>query len=246
VRIGVTPAQLDAIAEAPGAGVEGHVDGVRVRLGRTDWVGAMPHAADEDDASLLTLAFRYGEQPAVRIAFADPLRPDAEQAIAWARQRGLDVAILSGDRPAAVAHVARQLRIADWHAAMSPAEKLAHVNALAATGRRVLVVGDGLNDAPMLAAGHASIAPATASDAGQTAADMIFLADSLMAVPRAIDVAHRAEAHVRQNITAATLYNIVAVPIAIAGLATPLIAAVAMSASSIMVVANALRLRTRL
>ncbi|MGL6043014.1 MAG: HAD-IC family P-type ATPase, partial [Sandaracinobacteroides sp.] len=130
-----------------------------------------------------------------------------------------------------------------WAAGLSPADKLAAIEALAAEGRKTLVVGDGLNDAPMLAAGHASIAPASASDAGQTAADFLFLQDSLMAVPQALETAWRADVHVRQNFALAVGYNILAVPIAIAGFATPLVAAVAMSLSSLIVVGNALRLR---
>jgi Cu2+-exporting ATPase len=130
-----------------------------------------------------------------------------------------------------------------WAAGQSPAAKLAAIEALQADGRAVLVVGDGLNDAPMLAAGRASIAPASASDAGQTAADLLYLQDSLLAVPRALETARRADVHVRQNFALAIGYNILAVPVAIAGLATPLIAAVAMSLSSLIVVGNALRLK---
>ncbi|MFN7398647.1 MAG: nitrogen fixation protein FixI, partial [Sandaracinobacter sp.] len=110
-------------------------------------------------------------------------------------------------------------------------------------GRPGRVVGARLPAAPPHAAGHARRAPAAASAAGQTAADMLFLSDSLLAVPRALETARRADVHVRQNFTLAIGYNILAVPIAIAGLATPLIAAVAMSLSSIIVVGNALRLR---
>lgn len=243
-RLGVVPAAFARIDEVPGAGLEGWADGLRVRLGRADWVGS--DARNTADSRYLELAFRRGEETPVRIAFADPLRPDAAEVVGWARSRGMALSILSGDRPAAVARVADDLGIADWRAAATPAEKLAFVQALTAAGRRVLVVGDGLNDAPMLAAGHASLAPATASDAGQTAADMIFLGDSLMAVAQALDLAKRSGHHIRQNFVAAIAYNILAVPIAIAGLATPLIAAVAMSASSILVVGNALRLRSRL
>jgi Cu2+-exporting ATPase len=237
---GITPAPLADVSEFPGLGLEATHAGERLRLGRPDWVDA---SDAETAADLLVLAFRRGEAPAVRIAFADPLRPDAAEAIARLQAAGLDVRILSGDRPAAVAAAARTLGIDSFAAAQTPGDKLAALEALKAQGRRVLVVGDGLNDAPMLAAGHASLAPASASDAGQTAADMLFLHDSLLAVPQALDTARRADAHVRQNFALAVGYNIFAVPIAIAGLATPLIAAVAMSLSSLIVVGNALRLK---
>lgn len=236
---GVTPAALENIREHPGLGLEATHEGQTLRLGRPDWLGADTPA----DASLLSLAFRCGEAAPTLIPFEDPLRPDAEAAIQRLKANGLDVRILSGDRDSAVAHVARQLGIDLWAGCQTPGGKLSAIQALARDGKKVLVVGDGLNDAPMLAAGHASLAPASASDAGQTAADMLFLSDSLNAVPRALETARRADAHVRQNFIAAIGYNILAVPIAIAGLATPLIAAVAMSLSSVIVVGNALRLR---
>lgn len=236
---GVTPAALENIREHPGLGLEGQLDGTAIRLGRPDWVGADTPA----DASLLSLAFQRGDATATLIPFEDPLRPDARAAIARLKANGLDVRILSGDRDSAVAHVASLLGISLWAGRQTPGDKLAAIQALARDGKKVLVVGDGLNDAPMLAAGHASLAPASASDVGQTAADMLFLSDSLLAVPRALETAQRADTQVRQNFIAAIGYNILAVPIAIAGLATPLIAAVAMSLSSIIVVANALRLK---
>lgn len=239
---GISPAAVTGISEQPGLGLEATVDGVRLRLGRPDWVGATADAA----GSGLQLAFRAGAEPARLVEFADPLRPDAQLAAAKLRQRGLDLHILSGDRAAAVAPVAARLGIADWRAQLLPADKLEAIQALRAAGRRVLVVGDGLNDAPMLAGGTVSMAPATASDAGQTAADLLFLRDGLMAVPLALQVAARAGRHVRQNFGFAILYNLVAVPVAVAGLVTPLVAAIAMSGSSIVVVGNALRLGLRL
>jgi len=245
---GVTPAALTDIREHPGLGLEAIHEGEQLRLGRPDWAGS-PGGPDwlgadtPADASLLSLAFQRGEQAAIVIPFEDPLRPDAQAAIQRLKANGLDVRILSGDRDSAVAHVARQLGITLWAGRQTPGGKLAAIQALARDGKKVLVVGDGLNDAPMLAAGHASLAPASASDAGQTAADMLFLSESLHSVPRALETARRADAHVRQNFIAAIGYNILAVPVAIAGLATPLIAAVAMSLSSVIVVANALRLK---
>lgn len=240
---GVPPVKLDDVREVPGAGMEGSHEDRRVRLGRTDWVGA---ATPATGAHQLQLAFAIdGEQP-VTLAFEDPLRPQAREAIDWLRQSGRDVRILSGDRPAAVAHAAQALGVQQWVASASPADKLAAIEALAAEGRRVLVVGDGLNDAPMLAAGHASMAPSSASDVGQTAADMIFLADSLMAVPQALDIARTADRHVKQNFALALSYNALAIPIGIAGIVTPLIAALAMSGSSMVVVGNALRMKGRL
>jgi Cu2+-exporting ATPase len=237
---GVVPAVPETLREIPGAGVEGVFDGETVRLGRPDWAGA---ATDAPDAALLQLAFRRGADAPVLLTFADPLRPDAMAAIARLQARGLPISILSGDRHDAVRHVADALQIAEYAAGLSPADKVAAIERMQAAGHKVLVVGDGLNDAPALAAGHASIAPSTASDAGQTAADMLFMGDSLMAVPVALDVAVKAGKHVRQNFAAAIGYNLLAVPIAMAGLATPLIAAIAMSTSSILVVLNALRLR---
>lgn len=236
---GCTPAAIADVSEVPGLGLQAEVAGETLRLGQPEWVGATGHGA----ADQLELAFRRGDQPARRIAFTDPLRPDACAAILRLRAAGLDVRILSGDRTEAVAAAAHALGVDQWAARQTPQSKLEAIHALAAEGRRVLVVGDGLNDAPMLAAGHASIAPSTASDAGQTAADILFLSDSLNAVPQALETARRADRQVKQNFVLAILYNILAVPIAVAGLVTPLIAAIAMSASSILVVGNALRLK---
>ncbi len=236
---GITPATIADVREQPGLGLEAEWQGETIRLGRPDWAGADGAAS----ADLLELAFRRGASPASRISFTDPLRPDARAAMDRLHAAGLDVRILSGDRAEAVSATAKALGVSTWAARQTPEGKLDAIAALTAEGRKVLVVGDGLNDAPMLAAGHASIAPATASDAGQTAADMLFLGDSLMAVPQALETARRADRQVKQNFVMAIGYNVLAVPIAIAGFVTPLIAAVAMSLSSILVVANALRLK---
>jgi Cu2+-exporting ATPase len=178
-----------------------------------------------------------------RFAFTDALRPDARATLESLRARGLAVELLSGDRAAVVRAVAAELGIADWRAGCLPAEKVARLEALAARGRKVLMVGDGLNDAPSLAAGFASISPAGAADISQTAADLIFQGARLGPVLAAITTARRARRLVEQNFALAALYNTIAVPIAVAGLVTPLIAAVAMSSSSILVTLNALRLR---
>jgi Cu2+-exporting ATPase len=180
--------------------------------------------------------------PAI-IEFLDPLRPDCATTIADLGRLGLPGSILSGDRVAAVMPVARELGLGA-RAGLSPQDKLVVIEALASDGGRVLMVGDGLNDGPALAAGHVAMAPASASDASQNAADAVFLGDSLAPVATAVRVARATSAIVRQNFAAAILYNVIAVPLAIAGQVTPLLAALAMSGSSIIVVANALRLRS--
>jgi Cu2+-exporting ATPase len=239
---GIAPAALNEIREHPGLGLEALIDGTPVRLGRPAWVDPAL-ATSRDTEGLLQLAFRRGEAPAVVLGFRDDLRTDAADTIATLRASGMDVRILSGDRVSVVAAVASGLGVRTWGAECSPADKVDAIRALQGEGRRVLVVGDGLNDGPALSCGHASMAPSTASDVGQTAADLVFLGDGLSGVTTALHIARRARRRVLQNFVLAIGYNVIAVPVAMLGHATPLIAAVAMSTSSILVIANALSLR---
>ena len=156
---------------------------------------------------------------------------------------GLGVELLSGDRENVVRDIAQQLGIAEWRAECPPDGKVQRLKDLAADGHKVLMVGDGLNDAPALAAGHVSMSPSSAADISQTAADVVFQGRSLAPVAETLFVGHAATRHVKQNFALALLYNLIAVPIAVAGFATPLVAAVAMSSSSIVVTLNALRLK---
>jgi Cu2+-exporting ATPase len=179
----------------------------------------------------------------VRFAFADMLRPDAGTVIAALKARGFAIELLSGDRPEIAGAIAATLGIPVWRGAATPADKAARLAALAAEGRTVLMVGDGLNDAPALAAAHVSMSPAAAADVSQTAADFVFQGDGLAPLLAAVDVARAARRLVLQNFTLAIGYNLIAVPFAMAGLVTPLIAALAMSSSSLLVTGNALRLK---
>ena len=199
--------------------------------------------APEDGHSELWLS-RPNQAP-VRFAFADLLRPDVVTALEGLRQDGLTIELLSGDRTTAVADVAHKAGISCWRAEVVPSAKVDRLTELARAGKRALMVGDGLNDAPALAAAHASISPATAAEATQNAADAVFQGDALLPVLETLRVARLADRLVRQNLALALLYNLAAVPLAIAGLVTPLIAAVAMSSSSLVVIGNALRLSAR-
>jgi Cu2+-exporting ATPase len=228
---GIMPAVVDSITETPGLGMAGRWCGQDVRLGRVD-------GDDEGLATTLTIA----DGPALVLRFADPLRSDAAATLQQLAAMGMPARILSGDRPTAVAAVAAELGIAG-EGGLDPAAKLARITAMAAGGQHVLMVGDGLNDGPALAAGHVSLAPASAADASRQAADAVFMGDGLAPVARAIAMARATRRIVRQNFALAIGYNIIAVPLAIAGIVTPLVAALAMSGSSIIVVANALRLK---
>ena len=172
----------------------------------------------------------------------ESLRDGAVDLIATLQRQGIGCEILSGDSEAAVSLVANQVGISQAHAQLRPGEKLTHLQRLAARGHKALMVGDGLNDAPALAAAHVSMAPASASDAGRMAADFVFTRGDLRAVGYTLDVARRTGAIVKQNFILAIAYNALAVPLAMAGYLNPLIAAVAMSTSSILVVGNSLRL----
>ena len=188
---------------------------------------------------------RFGDGRKVRFAFADAPRADAASTIEALRSRGLAVELLSGDRIEVVRGIADRLGIAAYRGKVSPAAKAARLAELAASGRRVLMVGDGLNDAPALAAAHASLSPASGADVAQVAADAVFQGSRLAAVIELLDVATRARVLVRQNIAMSIVYNALAVPLAVLGMVTPPIAAALMSSSSIAVVANALRLSRR-
>lgn len=230
------------LVERPGEGVEATIGGRRVRLGSPAFCGAETQAAEaralDPEASLI--AFADGE---ARLVFRvrQALRPDARATIERLRAMGLDVFVLSGDRPEAVASVAHALGVTRAEGGLAPAEKIARLEAEKAAGRRVLMVGDGLNDAPALAAAHVSLSPVTAAHLTQAAADAVFMGDSLKPVASAVAVSRRARRLMGQNLWIAVVYNAIAVPIAILGHVTPLVAALAMSGSSLIVTANALR-----
>jgi len=227
--------------EEPGRGVRAAIDGEEARLGSAAFCGidAQIEAA-RAPAGTSFIAFAHDGQVA-RIAIGQALRPDAVAVVRALQARGLDLIILSGDRPDAVAAVAAQLGVKQWMASLTPAEKIAVIETLKSQRRRVLMVGDGLNDTPALAAAHVSLSPITAAHLAQVHADALFLGERLTPVLRAVEVTRRARALMRQNLVLTVIYNACAVPIAVAGLVTPLIAAVAMSGSSILVTLNALR-----
>ena len=231
----------NGVREEPGQGLAWTGPAGEVRLGNRDWCGV----ALEDERSLPELWLARPGQAPLQFSFHDPLRADARTVVERLRRQGFTVALLSGDRPAAVAPVAETLGIEDWQGACKPADKTARLEAMAAAGRRVVMVGDGLNDAPALAAALVSVSPSSAADISQTAADAVFQGDKLIPLIELLDVAHRSDALVKQNFALSFGYNVIAVPLAVLGYVTPLVAAVCMSASSLAVVGNSLRLSRR-
>ncbi|OKO80360.1 heavy metal translocating P-type ATPase [Bradyrhizobium sp. NAS96.2] len=237
---------LPDIQEEPGQGVYGLHEGSPIRLGRPSFCGADDLANEilcrDPEASVV--AFRYGE---FRYVFAvrQRSRADAADVVAELARMGIAVEIVSGDREPAVRLAAEQLGVHEWRAGVLPVDKITRIEELARQGCKVLMVGDGLNDAPALAAAHASMSPVTATHLSQAVADAVFLGERLGPVLAAVKVSRRALRLMRQNLWLAVVYNVLAVPIAIAGLVTPLIAAAAMSGSSIIVMLNALRARAR-
>ncbi|MEP2759647.1 MAG: heavy metal translocating P-type ATPase [Hyphomicrobiales bacterium] len=236
-----TDSELDTIREVPGFGVEGRMDGKTVRLGRADWVNEIA-GASEQPLQLEGVAFAVEQQNPCHFFLDETLRQDAVVAVSLLQREGKRIEILSGDSETPVRKIAKLLGIDDIRFGETPKSKFARIQDLQASKDKVLMVGDGINDAPSLAAGHASIAPATAADVGRQASDFVFTRDSLMAIPFALMIAKRAGQIIRQNFGLAILYNCIAVPLALCGYITPLVAAIAMSASSIVVVTNSLRL----
>jgi len=228
------------VVEHAGLGVEGLIDGRRARLGRATFVDVPTLRSGETE-----LWFGFEGESKVRLQFSDVLRPDAVETIRALKARGITVEILSGDQAGAVKGVAATVGVADWRAGLMPQEKAEAIDHLAAEGRKVLMIGDGLNDAAALARAHAAIAPGSALEASQNAADLVLTRDALMAVVEAIDVARSARRRALENFGFAALYNLVAAPAAMLGLVNPFVAALAMSGSSLVVTLNALRVRNR-
>jgi Cu2+-exporting ATPase len=234
----VTSGVCRDVSEHAGLGLEGQVEGTTARLGSAAWCGVTGSSSDASNIVCLTI----GDEVSV-FHLADRDRPGIETAIARLRTMGLDLEILSGDRAEVVVPMAERLGIDQYTAGLTPNGKLDRIRSLSDSGTGTMMVGDGLNDVPVLAAADVSVTPMSAADIGRASAGFVSLRDSLEAVPEIVEVARLARRRVRENIALAIAYNCIAVPIAMAGLATPLIATIAMSSSSIIVIANALRLQ---
>jgi Cu2+-exporting ATPase len=232
---GVTPARVENLREAPGYGVQGDWQGLPVKLGRAGWVGAT-HAAT-------TGAYLSLGETTHSFTFTDALRPGAAEVVAALKAQGMAVWLISGDVAPAVRAMAERLGIENWQAGALPAEKAAKITDLQADGHRVLMVGDGLNDTVALSTAHASISPASALDAARAASDIVLLGQDLAPVADALRMSKIAVRRIRENFWQSGIYNFIFVPVALVGLLTPLIAAALMSASSVTVALNALRLK---
>jgi len=241
-KMHATPSfSAEGITEHPGCGIEGRIDGRVARLGRPSWVVEIAGEACEGEGP----AFAFSGAPTLRFPLRENLREGAQATIIALSHAGLASEILSGDAASTVARVADQLGIAEARSDLTPQDKVTRLQDLLDQGERPLMVGDGLNDTAALAVAHVSMSPASATEAGRAAADFVFLREGLDAVPLALTMARRTAAIVRQNFGLAIAYNCIAVPLAIAGYVSPLIAAIAMSGSSIAVVANSLRLNSQ-
>ncbi|WP_292293755.1 heavy metal translocating P-type ATPase [Marivita sp.] len=234
--LGVPAAKVTDIVEVPGHGTEGRWKGQTVRLGRSSWVGG-------GEVTETCAWLRVGDTVADPFRFADQIRDGAEALVSRLQQDGYDVMLMSGDTTPAVEAFATRIGITRWIAEALPEDKAARIADLTESGKRVLMVGDGLNDTAALAGAHASISPASALDAARVASDVVLLGNSLEPIADALVTSRKAIRRIRQNFSIATWYNVIAVPLAVAGLCSPLIAALAMSTSSITVSLNALRLK---
>lgn len=234
---------VDKLKEHPGKGLEGVVDGKIVRLGSRAWCGdkAVIH---EDHAMEIWLAID-GKKP-LRLMFTDILREDSALVIDQFKALRITPIMVSGDRAVVADHIAQECGIGRVYAEQTPPQKFKILEAEKAAGHHALMLGDGLNDAPVLAGAHVSMAPGSAIDMAQKAADIIFMGDRLSPVYETYRTALKTQKLVKQNFALAILYNCIAIPFALAGLVTPLGAVLAMSGSSLVVIANSFRLKLRL
>jgi Cu2+-exporting ATPase len=228
----------------PGAGVEASIADTRYRIGAAEFVAALSGDESQFTGDTDRTAVFLGDTRRVLARFdvGDELRADARAAIDTLKASGFRLVIASGDREAAVRRIAESLDIEDWHAGLSPSSKLDLIRELRAQGETVVMVGDGINDAPVLAAADASIALDAGTALARASADAVSLGRKLGSIVTAMNIAERTQRIIRQNIAWAIVYNLTAVPLAVSGLLAPWMAAIGMSASSLIVVLNALRL----
>lgn len=226
------------LKEIPGQGLEGYIKGKAVRLGKRSWCG---DKKAKTPAQLELWLDVKGKKP-VCFVLEDQLREDAKNVLDAFKSQGKQLVLLSGDRQETVAHIAQQVGIEDFSAALSPLEKCEHLEKLKQQGRKVLMVGDGLNDAPSLASAVVSMSPSTAMDITQNTADIVFQGERFSPVLTAWHVAMKSSRLVKENFSLSLLYNAIAIPLAVMGYATPMVAAIAMSASSLIVISNSFRL----
>ena len=230
---------LTNIREIPGNGMEGYWDGKHVRLGKRIWIDAqIEHHTDK-----IELWIQVENQEPICFEFLDQLKCDATEALKMLKDKGFSIAIISGDRQTIVKDIASKLGIDSVYAEQTPSQKHAILEKYKASGHHILMVGDGLNDAPALAGADVSMAPGSAVDLAQNSADIVFMGNNLSSVYTAIQTARFTQKLVVQNFGLAFAYNLIAVPLAFAGLITPLLAAIAMSSSSLIVIANSFRLK---
>ena len=227
------PKSIENLIEHPGAGVSGTCNGANVKLGHANWVGA-------DDVPGMATYLLDAQGQIHRFAFTDTLRDGAKEAVAALKADGFETLLLSGDRRANAEGTAAEVGIPEVLAEVSPTQKCA---AIAQRDGRVLMVGDGLNDTAALGAAHVSMSPAAAVDASRAVSDIVLMHGSLARVPQILSIAGQARKRMQENLWVATVKKALAIPIALAGGVTPLVAALAMSGSSIVVSLNALRIR---
>ncbi len=243
------PRTVDDLENVAGGGLRGRIDGVEYYIGSADFIASrtlasMPTEWLErgDDAGETEVVLACADKVLALFCFSDRVRDDAAALVTQLQARGKQVLLMSGDRAAAVRQVALTTGIDEWRAEQSPRQKMAAVQALQMRGARVLMVGDGINDAPVLARADLSIAVAGASALARTSADIVLLANRLKLINELFERAARTRRVIRQNLSWALAYNLSAIPAAAAGLVAPWLAAAGMSLSSLVVVLNALRL----
>jgi Cu2+-exporting ATPase len=228
----------DEVEDIAGFGLQMTQDGQTIRLGKGRWVGA---PLSDDNA--MELWFDNGKDNPVRLTFEDVMRADSAKVVAALKSHGLKTIMLSGDRTKVAETVAEQLGIDEAVGDLNPVDKVTFIEALQTKGHKVLMVGDGLNDAAALSAAYVSMSPSSGVDITQNAAEIVYRGQGLSPVFEVWQVAKRTQTLVIQNLSLSVIYNVLAIPMAVIGLVTPLIAALAMSGSSLMVIGNAFRLK---